>query len=164
MFKKFAASLMVGTLLGFQLFGAVISTNLPNASRVSLIPGPLTLLSITAQNVTNSGVATIYFIDAPSTSVSFTNNTYITRGFYTTNANVVTYTNFFGLTNSWTNSALISYSITNSAATNPYTIIQTFVINSNATAISQFTQPVFVPNGLLVTNVGGVVITVEYER
>jgi hypothetical protein len=138
--------------------GQGIATNL-------MITGPIRLLSFTVTAQTNS---TLFMYDSPTATNSYTVGAYTnyTRAIATTN---IIYTNVFGVIS--TNSYAIIRTTTNTATGGLQLreLIYSGAFVSNTVTAVDFAAGKYLANGLLITNLPGVVafpiiVNVEYEK
>ena len=78
--------------------------------------------------------------------------------------NVTTFTNFFGNIESWTNIMTQATLTTNAASTNYYPILGTFLVLSNSSYSLTYNPNQQFNRGVLITNTGGMQITLIYNK
>ena len=131
------------------------------AGNTNLVVGQVNLTSLTLVN-TNTTVNTVKLFDAPL-SLYWTNSAYVTRS---ESASTVITTNidYFGLTNKFTNTVLVSTLTTNAAATNLYPIGFSVLLNTNSTYTIEFPVPLRFQNGINMSNTATVSVTATYSQ
>ena len=105
-------------------FAATVSINVNNASFTNVLAGFNNPVTVTAVQLSSTGTGTnasIWLIDTPTNSLTYSNSAYTTTISYATNY-ISTWTNFYGVTQSWTNISLVDVSFTNAASTNAYPV------------------------------------------
>lgn len=154
-------------LVGSLSYGATVSKTIPVAGFTNLLTAPLsgstkiTQIIVTATTTNNAYVT---LVDTPTNSLVYTNPSYVTWGSYQTNY-ITTYTNYYGVTNAFTNIAMVDYYITNAASTNPYPVRVTASALTNTSSIFDGVNYYFV-NGVWATNtgVGAATVTITYQQ
>lgn len=139
--KKLLISIVASLAFALHLMAAsiafsLVSTQATNLSQVTGFTNSLQITQITASTAGAGGAYQVY--DAPTTNLQFTNASYISTSSYATNW-ITTWTNYYGATNSFTNVALIDYSITNAGTTNFYLQRYNSVVPTNGSVTIQGT-------------------------
>ena len=159
-----------------SLFGVALSVSAAPATKTTTIAAGgftnlLTLGNSGNANITQviltsptTNATRIRIVDSPTNTLTFTNAAYIQLQTYATNV-ITTYTNYFGVANSFTNVGLIDVTNTVAATTNNYPIRFTATSPTNTSSI--FTGTYSFNNGVWATNEslgGSVTVTVTYEQ
>jgi len=112
-----------------------------------------------------NNTASVTMVDSVTNILTYTNASYITLGSYVTNY-ITTYTNFFGTVNSFTNAALVDYSITNAATAYSYPNLLTVTAGTNSSVMIPYPQTFNFRNGVYATNTGSgsLTLTVTYIK
>lgn len=161
--KKLLLSLITSAAVTLGAYADSGTWTIANGNMSNLLTAPVKITSVIYQSSTTN-TATFAAVDSPS--ATFTN---ILAGFSTITQKatnyITTYTNFFGVSNSFTNLALISATNTITAQTNVYPTQFTLSAATNAQARVDNANFYFV-NGFTVTNSGAgpVTITVNYNQ
>lgn len=137
------------------------STAIAAAGTNNILAGPVQAYQLMFANASGSAV-TVKLLDAPSTAQTYTAGAYtlISR---TGPTNVVTtFTNFFGVVQTYTNYAITTVTNSVGASTNSFPVIGTFVIPANSTTFYTPESTLKINNGLLVTNQAAITVTVDY--
>lgn len=156
-------SLLVASLLIAANFNAsAASSSSTNAAGLnSLLTSGANLKQITVANLTTN-VATCFFIDSPSTNLTYTLAAYTVRSQTTGNVTNI-YTNVLGALTTNIYSANIITLVTNAASTNNYAYLTTLVVPASATLTYTPTSFVSAGRGVLLTNNQSVAVTLEYD-
>lgn len=141
---------------------ASITYTLNPAGITNTLGAPLLVNNIVLlSNGTNS---TVLAFDAPTNSLTYSNNSYNSIVQYATNW-ITTWTNFFGVTNSTTNISLVN--VTNTVAANTNTYPARFGISATASNTVQLDNvSYYFLNGMLLSNnsSGIATITINYVK
>lgn len=142
-----------------KTIAAGVFTNLLTASPSGSLKVTQFVLTATATNN-----AAFSAVDTYTNNLTYTNPAYVVYSSYQTNY-ITTYTNYYGVTNSFTNVAMVDYYVTNSAVTNAYPIRFTATAITNTTSIFDGVNYYF-QNGLWVTNTGNgpLTLTITYQQ
>ena len=125
---------------------------------LALMPsGTAKVTSVTLGNL-GAAVQTLSFYDSPDGVYFYTNAAYITTTSYATNTYVL-YTNYFGMTNSFTNTFLMDVTNTVAASTNLWPIRAVTVLPASATTTMYPVNYLF-DYGMWVTNSGANAVTI----
>ncbi len=162
---KIAALMVASLLLGASALSAANAVVSPSgASTNSIISS--NAVNITQVTVANSSTNTLLvrLVDAPSTSLTWTNASYIGTFAYTTNI-VTTFTNFTGVVQNQTNSYLYTYTNTVAANTNSYNTLVVLTVPASETLIwtPSGGNGINANFGVLSTNNQACAITVQYS-
>lgn len=159
--KKFIYSLIAGGLSLLSVSAATLNLTTTGAATNSLLQDGAVIYSISVNGVVGTSI-NFGLIDAPTNVVTFTSpgftNTIYSMG-YITNA----YTNVFGYieTNNYYR-ALLSNTLSVTAFTNSYPQITRVTGVTNQTVLESPQNPYFAFRGILVTNNGAGVISINY--
>ena len=155
-------SLLLLLALPFLGQGATVVSSPAAAATNSVLTTGLSITSITVAN-TSGGAVSIRFIDAPSTSLTFSLGAY--TNVTTANTPVTnSYTGFTGITVTTTNTQLVS--TTNSVASSTPNFRSAFFMVAPDAQTTTFTPPagtMILPQGLLITNSAAATITINYQ-
>ena len=169
-FKKHWLQLSGAVILGafllyapYAAWAASVSGTTPNdGTATNMVAGPIRINAITLVNTAPGVTATPFTIyDAPGTSVTFTNDTYVTRGSAVTEV-VRTYTDFLGNTVNITNNQLVITVTTNAASTNNFNILAAGSLAPAATQVITPTSPLFAAQGFMIIGPTSTVVTVDF--
>jgi len=165
-------------LLSLGLIGA-LSVSYLNAATVS-VTVPATVMT-NFPNITGSVRVTQVIVSAAATNYStnfqfvntytnwtfFTNSAYTNISSYGTNY-TWTYTNYYGVTNTYTNSqpTLVDFSNSVAASTNAFPVVLVGSVASNGVAVTYTGMNTLFNNGLWVTNAGpgSATFTINYQQ
>ena len=161
--KKFL-SILAAFSVGFAGFAAVVTYAPAGSSAGSSILGtqPVTINRIDVANATTN-TATISFIDAPATTLTFVTAAYTNRLSYSTNV-ITSWTAITGVTYTETNNVVYTVPNTVAAATNSFRTLTTIVVPANSTASwlpTGFSG--YAAFGLAATNNIAVTATINYS-
>lgn len=161
--KKLILSLIASVSVALGAYADSGTWTIANGAMSNLLSSPVKITQIIYQS-TSTNTTQFSAVDSPS--ATFTN---IIAGFSTITQKatnyITTYTNFFGVSNSFTNLALISATNTIPAQTNIYPTQFTLFTATNSQARVDNANFYFI-NGFTVTNSGAgpVTITVNYNQ
>lgn len=161
--KKLILSLIASVSVALGAYADSGTWTIANGAMSNLLSSPVKITQIIYQS-TSTNTTQFSAVDSPS--ATFTN---IIAGFSTITQKatnyITTYTNFFGVSNSFTNLALISATNTITAQTNTYPTQFTLFAATNTQARVDNANFYFI-NGFTVTNSGAgpVTITVNYNQ
>ena len=159
-----------------SLVGIALSVSAAPGTKTTTIPAGgftnlLTLGNSGNANITQvilssptTNATRIRIVDAPTNTFTYTNAAYIQVQTYATNV-ITSYTNYFGVVNSFTNLGIIDVTNTVAASTNNYPV--RFVAISPTNTSSIFQGIYSFNNGVWATNEslgGSVTVTVTYEQ
>lgn len=175
--KKFIKNTLLGIGLAVALIASDAQATLGSSTTVITAGGYSNLLA-TLPNVNGSVTITSVLLTTPAATAStitmtdgttnrltYTLPAYSNLTSYATNY-ITSYTNFFGVVNSFTNVALIDITNSVAASTNNYRIPFQASVATNSTV--QFNGQYFFLNGVWATNAasgaGSTTVTITYER
>lgn len=158
-------------LLSLGLIGAFVGSTFAANQALTLNSGVMTNfptsggpVRITQIIVTAAGTnfsTNFSFVSTYTNWLFYTNAAYTNISSYGTNY-TWTYTNYYGVTNSYTNAQPTLVDITNSVAatTNNFPIFFTGTVGSNNVSVKADNLNMYFPNGLWITNSGPGAITI----
>jgi len=131
--KKFL-SILTALAVSYVSFAAVVTYSPAGSSAGTSILGsqPVVINRIDVANAT-ANTATITFIDAPGSTLTFTTAAYTNRLTYSTNI-VTSWTAITGVTYTETNNVVYTIPNTVAAATNSFRALTTLTVPANSTA------------------------------
>ena len=148
-----------------SVFAASVTTTIQSGGLSNLVlrtglPVKVTQIVVTSQ-ATNSARVKIY--DCPTNSVTYTNAAYTNVLSYLTNY-ITLYTNYFGVTNAFTNYAMVDVSQQVAATTNTYPVRVEAIAPTNTSAVYDGVNYYFY-SGIWATNnsAGAATVTVTYQ-
>lgn len=163
--KKFISIISLATLLSLQASAVTVALTIASGVATNIIPGfgSAKITQIIA-STTGTNTATFNIFDSPTNQFLYTNAAYTNIISYGTNY-VTTYTNYYGVTNSFTNLALFDASNTNAASTNFYPLRINVTAPSNSVTRLDNVNYYFI-NSPWVTNLGSgnITLTVTYQQ
>lgn len=121
-------------MVAFSSYAATITVEVPSNTTSNLLTSFSPGCKITAVQITSpaNAIARVALVDTPNGDTTYTNAAYVSTTKYATNQ-VVSWVNYFGATNSYTNISLVSMTVTNSAASFSYPVLCTLSAGTNAT-------------------------------
>ena len=168
--KRILSALFLSGLLSIQ--AATVSFTVTNGGFTNsslMLGGPVKVTQIIVASSTTNQIASLQFIDTPTNSLTYTNAAYtnITSGL----TNIITlWTNYMGVTNTFTNISLIETTNTVAANTNSYPVRIAVNIGTNSTLKMDqvnyyFAQGFWVTNSAAVaSNSGPATVTVTFQQ
>lgn len=112
----------------------------------------------------STNIGQVNFVDTYTNSLTYVSPAYSTISSYATNV-ITTWTNYYGVINSFTNIGLIDYTNSVSASTNAFPIRFQAIANTNSSALYG-NQSLYFLNGIWATNtaLGTVTATITYTQ
>ena len=161
--KNFISLLVAIAIAILPVSAVTLSTNVTGPTTNNILAGSIRVNQITVANNTAAAL-TLLLIDAPSTGFTYTNASYSSLSISGPTNLVTTYTNFFGVVESWTNKVIGYATNTVAASTNNYPYVLNLVVPANTTQIFTPDGVVQFMRGVLVTNSTNANITLDYLR
>lgn len=162
--KQFILSVLVASLMTFGVVAqqsASVTIPANGFTNFTINPGQLLVVGMV---INSAGSNTLQFVDTPAKTLLWTNSSFVYTGTYVSNV-VTTWTNYYGVTNSYTNNALVRYSITNATTTNSWPVRLTTA--ATASGLQNLTPlNVAFDYGLFITNSGptNATVTISYVQ
>lgn len=161
--KKLLIALLVASGLSLTAKADSQAFTIATATCSNLLSAPVKVTQIIYTAPANNNTS-FKLIDSPTTTLTNIIGAYSTVTQYATNY-VATYTNFFGVTNAWTNLALVSLTNTVTAQTNNFPVRADLAASTNNTIILNNVS-YFFQQGLTITNTGAgnATLSITYQK
>ncbi len=160
--KKLIISVVVAAAIGLgSIHAATVTTVLLTGQFTNLLtgfPGSTYIKSYTISAATNS--ATVYVYDTPTNKFAYTNGAYTYRQISVTNNYITSWTNYYGVAQSYTNIALFSTNLVTSAATTNSYPIRAVLGAASGTTVQYPNQQQVYNYGIWATNAGSGIATI----
>jgi len=159
-FLKYA--LIAASLFALNVQAESRSQTFAAASETNWVSKPMLLTSIYINN-TSTNANLVKLFDAPATNVTYALTAYITSVATYSNAVVQTYTNFAGVTETFTNAGTWTVSTTNSAVTNSFRTLYVVTVPASTAVTITPVGGLYGSYGLLSTNGYACEMTLVYN-
>lgn len=158
--KKLTSIIAALLLCALPLMGAQVSSSISGASTNSLLSEGVAITKVTLAN-SSGAAATVHFVDAPSTDLTYTVGAYTNVTIAVSNI-VSTYTSITGFSVTNTNTLVTHTTNVTAASTNNYRSLLTLVVPDGQTVTYTPTVSLIGFQGVLSTNSTNIDITLDY--